>query len=133
LQLIAAGLEMTLVPSQAALQAIVDSISEDGSARNEIVTRSGYSWSVVYEATLLLVKAKRIHIDRWRDAREPVYLAGAGINAKRPPPLTEAQRQAKFREKNKGLLVSRRRKKEQYYEATGHWSGLIPLQEVKKP
>jgi hypothetical protein len=113
-------------PSKQCLEIVELCISEDGSTRKEIEKLSGYSRTVVGYATDMLMEQHRIFISEWPNARYAVFCVGNHPSAKKPPVMTDAQRQKKYKKENAARLKVMRRAKEHMYSKAGHWAALMP-------
>lgn len=69
----------------------------------EIAKASGVSPNTIKNARYMdiLLEQQRVHVCNWRRSRNgppaPVYMAGKGVSASRPDPLSRAERQARWR------------------------------------
>lgn len=84
-----------------------------------------------------LKEAKKIHITRFerqpsgkRGSPSPVYAAGRGVDAVKPEPKTQQQRNREYKERHGAIIAAR--KKPTRRIALGMWAGLgaLPGREV---
>lgn len=102
--------KLRLNPTLAARITLLRDLTSGGYSIEELAERSGLSYKSVQEFThhLHCVQPKVIHVEEWRETTHgyaiiPIYKWGNERDARRPPALTAAQRQQRYRDKKKKL------------------------------
>jgi len=122
---------MTRKISDFALNNIFASISETGSSRKQIQATSGYSQSIVNDATVDLWAQQKIYVVEWLSHREPVFAPGDGPSAPRPKLVSQLERQRRYRTKLKAVIKARRRAKDNLNAITGIWTPLLTSEQLR--
>jgi hypothetical protein len=117
--------------SDFALNNIFVSIAELGSSRKQIIAASGYSQSIVNDATTDLLAQGRIYVVDWITYREPILAPGNEPNAPRPRLMTQNERQRRYRRKYKAVIKAKRRAKDQLDAVTGIWTALLTSEQLR--
>jgi hypothetical protein len=117
--------------SDFALQNVLASISATGSSRKQIIVTSGYSQSIVNDATTDLLAQGKIYVSDWINYREPILAPGNEPNAPRPKRMTQNERQRRYRRKYKAVIKAKRRSKEHLDAVTGIWTALLTPEQLR--
>jgi hypothetical protein len=117
--------------SDFALANVLASVAVLGSTRKQIEKTSGYSQSIVNDATIVLLAQKKLYVIAWLNYRLPVLAPGDEPNAPRPKLMTRNECQQRYRQKYKAVIKAKRRCRNQLDAVTGIWTALLTSEQLR--